>query len=69
MPGLYLGCAFHSGGFAYNPAAGFLLAECVADGQTSLEITAFSPNRFAPGATAEYLAVTVIQADAVRRRH
>lgn len=22
LPGLYLGCAFHSGGFAYNPVAG-----------------------------------------------
>ena len=69
LPGLYLGCAFHSGGFAYNPAAGFLLAEYVTSGQTSLDVMAFSPNRFAPGPTAEYLAATVIQADAVRRRH
>ena len=22
LPGFYIGCAFHSGGFAYNPAAG-----------------------------------------------
>lgn len=69
LPGLYLGCAFHSGGFAYNPAAGFLLAECVADGKTSLDVTAFSPNRFAAADTAAYLATTVTQADAVRRRH
>jgi glycine/D-amino acid oxidase-like deaminating enzyme len=69
LPGLYLGCAFHSGGFAYNPAAGSLLAEYVADGQTSLDVTAFSPNRFAAADTAAYLAATVTQADAVRRRH
>lgn len=69
LPGLYLGCAFHSGGFAYNPAAGLLLAESVADGRTSVDVTAFSPNRFAAADTAAYLATTVTQADAVRRRH
>lgn len=69
LPGLYLGCAFHSGGFAYNPAAGFLLAEYVADGETSIDVTTFSPNRFAADGTAAYLAETVTQADAVRRRH
>jgi sarcosine oxidase, subunit beta len=69
LPGLYLGCAFHSGGFAYNPAAGSLLAEYVADGQTSIDVTTFSPNRFAAADTAAYLATTVTQGDAVRRRH
>jgi glycine/D-amino acid oxidase-like deaminating enzyme len=69
LPGLYLGCAFHSGGFAYNPAAGSLLADYVADGQASLDVTAFSPNRFAAVDTAAYLAEAVTQADAVRRRH
>jgi glycine/D-amino acid oxidase-like deaminating enzyme len=68
-PGLYIGCAFHSGGFAYNPAAGLLLAEYVVDGRTQFDISAFSPNRFAPSAVADYLARSVPQAEAVRRRH
>jgi sarcosine oxidase subunit beta len=69
LPGLYLGCAFHSGGFAYNPAAGLLLAELVADGRTQIDISAFAPDRFAPTEVADYLATTVAQEAAVRRRH
>lgn len=69
LPGLYLGCAFHSGGFAYNPAAGLLLAELVADGRTQIDLSAFSPDRFAPSEVADYLASTVTQEAAVRRRH
>jgi glycine/D-amino acid oxidase-like deaminating enzyme len=70
FPGLYVGCAFHSGGFAYNPAAGQLLAEYVADGRTSIDVSAFSPDRFiSHSAVDEYLAATVAQEDAVRRRH
>lgn len=69
LPGLYLGCAFHSGGFAYNPAAGLLLAEFVADGRTQIDVSAFAPDRFAPNEVADYLATTVAQEAAVRRRH
>lgn len=69
LPGLYLGCAFHSGGFAYNPAAGLLLAQLVADGRTQIDIRAFSPDRFAVSEVADYLATTVAQEAAVRRRH
>jgi sarcosine oxidase subunit beta len=69
LPGLYAGCGFHSGGFAYNPVAGELLAEFVAEGRTSIDVRAFSPNRFAADAVGEYLATTVTQAGAVRRRH
>ncbi len=69
LPGLYLGCAFHSGGFAYNPAAGLLLAQLVADGRTQIDISAFAPDRFAPSEVADYLATTVAQEAAVRRRH
>lgn len=69
LPGLFLGCAFHSGGFAYNPAAGLLLAEFVADGRTQIDVSAFAPDRFAPGEAADYLAMTVAQEAAVRRRH
>ena len=69
LPGLYVGVAFHSGGFAYNPVAGLLMAEYVADGRTSIDVSAFSPNRFDPDDVAAYLATTVAQKDAVRRRH
>jgi sarcosine oxidase, subunit beta len=69
LPGLFLGCAFHSGGFAYNPAAGLLLAEMVATGRTQIDLRAFSPNRFLPAVTGAYLDSTVTQAHAVRRRH
>ncbi len=69
LPGLYLGCAFHSGGFAYNPAAGLLLADFVADGQARIDVSAFSLNRFDAVSVAEYLAITVPQEAAVQRRH
>ena len=69
IPGLYTGLAFHSGGFAYNPAAGQLLAELVADGRASVDVGAFSPDRFDPREAEAYLATTVPQSHAVRRRH
>jgi sarcosine oxidase, subunit beta len=69
LPGLFTGLAFHSGGFAYNPAAGRLLAEFVADGRPSVDVDAFSPDRFDPHETDAYLATTIPQKSAVRRRH
>lgn len=69
FPGLYLAMAFHSGGFAYNPVAGFLMAEYVMDGRTSIDIRAFSPDRFRARQVKEYLALTLKQKDFVRRRH
>ena len=54
FPGLFVGVAFHSGGFAYNPAAGALLAGCVADGRPEIDIGDFSPNRFDPEETDAY---------------
>jgi len=69
IPGLYVGVAFHSGGFAYNPAAGLLLAELVADGRTHIDVSAFAPERFSEAETREYLALTLQQKDLVRRRH
>jgi glycine/D-amino acid oxidase-like deaminating enzyme len=69
LPGLFVGCAFHSGGFAYNPVAGLLLAEYITDGRTALDVTAFSPDRFDPDQVDSYLAATVPQKAAVRRRH
>jgi sarcosine oxidase, subunit beta len=69
FPGLYVGCGFHSGGFAYNPVAGELLAEYVVEGKTRIDLSSFSPNRFDPAAVQDHLATTVTQANAVRRRH
>jgi 4-methylaminobutanoate oxidase (formaldehyde-forming) len=69
LPGLYVGVAFHSGGFAYNPVTGMLLAEMIVDGRTSIDVTAFSPNRFDAGEVEAYLEATVAQRDVVRRRH
>ncbi len=69
LNGLFVGTAFHSGGFAYNPASGLLLAEFVADGRTSIDVSSFSPDRFDPAETEEYLATTVPQKHAARRRH
>jgi glycine/D-amino acid oxidase-like deaminating enzyme len=69
LDGLYVGVAFHSGGFAYNPVTGMLLAELVAEGKTKLDISSFSPSRFSQDETREYLATTVPQKNASRRRH
>ena len=69
LPGLYVGVAFHSGGFAYNPVAGMLLAEYVADGRATIDVRAFSPDRFARDETDDYLAITLAQKDVFRRRH
>jgi glycine/D-amino acid oxidase-like deaminating enzyme len=69
LPGFFVAVAFHSGGFAYNPVAGLLMAEYVAEGRTSIDVSAFSPNRFDSDEVAAYLATTVEQKDAVKRRH
>ena len=39
LPGLVVGAAFHSGGFAYSPVAGLLLAELAAGDATSVDVT------------------------------
>jgi glycine/D-amino acid oxidase-like deaminating enzyme len=69
LPGLFLGVSFHSGGFSYNPVAGLLLAELVADGKTFMDISAFSPDRFSREQIEAHLSTTVTQSQAVRRRH
>lgn len=69
LPGLYLATAFHSGGFAYSPVSGLLLAEYVADGHTSIDVSAFSPDRFERKAVERYLASTLRQRDAFQKRH
>lgn len=69
LPGLYLGLAFHSGGFAYNPAAGYLLAQLITQGQAEVDLAPYAPERFDAAATDAYLAHTIAQQDAVARRH
>jgi sarcosine oxidase, subunit beta len=69
LPGLFVAASFHSGGFSYNAVAGQLMAELVVDGQASIDVRAFSPDRFDPAATEQHLATTVRQCEAVRRRH
>ncbi|MEO7297980.1 MAG: FAD-binding oxidoreductase [Verrucomicrobiota bacterium] len=69
LPGLFLGVGFHSGGFAYNPASGQMLAEFVSEGRTSIDVSAFSPDRFSREETADYLKMTLSQQNVVRRRH
>ena len=69
LPGLFVGASFHSGGFSYNPVAGLLLAECVVDGQVSIDISKFSPNRFQDADVEAHLAKTLRQSDVENRRH
>ncbi len=69
LPGLLLGAAFHSGGFAYNPVAGKLLAELATAGATELDIAAFSPARFSAAATEAYLDSRLRQREVFSRRH
>ncbi|MCY4090216.1 MAG: FAD-binding oxidoreductase [Caldilineaceae bacterium] len=69
LSGLVVGAAFHSGGFAYSPVAGLLLAELAADEETSVDISTFSPARFSAQDTDAYLARTVVEGEVFRRRH
>ena len=69
FPGLYVASAFHSGGFAYNPVMGLLLAELIVDGKTSVDISEWSPERFDPRAVDDYLGSSISQAQVARRRH
>ena len=69
LSGLVVGAAFHSGGFAYSPVAGLLLAELAAGEEPSVDISTFSPARFSARDTDAYLARTVVEGEAFRRRH
>ena len=69
LPGLMVAVSFHSGGFSYNTAAGFFLAEWITKGETSVDLQAFSPDRFDGQEVENHLATQVPQNQAVRRRH
>lgn len=67
--GLFVGLCFHSGGFSYSPASGRFLAEYVARGAPSIDLTAFRPGRTPAEDTQAYLAATISQEQSFRRRH
>jgi sarcosine oxidase subunit beta len=69
LPGLFVATAFHSGGYSYSPVAGYLLAELIAEGTTSIDLSPFAPDRFTASETEEHLAITIPQCQAIRRRH
>ena len=56
VEGLYVGAHFHSGGFAYNPVSGLLIAEHVVDGETRINSDMYSPTRFGSVDTDGFLA-------------
>jgi len=67
--GLYLGTNFHSGGFAYNPVAGLLIAEHVVNGETSIDSDRYLPSRFIEFDTKSYLDKTYNIQDVEIKRH
>jgi glycine/D-amino acid oxidase-like deaminating enzyme len=69
IPGLYVAASFHSGGYSYSAVAGRLMAEFVTDGNASMDISAFSPDRFDTAVTQNHLSETIAQRCAIRRRH
>ena len=55
LPGLFLGTNFNSGGFGYHTVAGLLLTEFILEGRTRIDVTEFSPDRFANFDTKAFL--------------
>lgn len=49
LPGFYMAAGHEGDGIALSPVTGRLMAELIADGKTSYDITPFSPNRFLKG--------------------
>ena len=67
--GLFVGSNFHSGGFAYNPVAGQLIAEHVVDGETSIETKRYLPERCKGFDTKSYLQNSMTIEDMKFKRH
>ena len=51
LPGFYMAAGHEGDGIALSPVTGRLMAELIAEGKTSYDITPFSPNRFLKGGT------------------
>ncbi len=70
LEGLYVGAHFHSGGFAYNPVSGLLLAEHIVDGGTRINSEMYSPARFEGVVDTEaFLAAPIMHHDMGVVRH
>ncbi len=70
IPGLFVALGFHSGGFAYNPGVGELLADYVTYGKPrTADIDSWSLNRFDSEEVRHYTERIIAQRDVARRRH
>ena len=69
VEGLFVGAHFHSGGFAYNPVSGLLIAEHVVDGGTSIDSEMYSPARFGSIDTDSFLAAPIMHDEMGVVRH
>ena len=69
VDGLFVGAHFHSGGFAYNPVSGLLIAEHVVDGGTSIDSEMYSPARFGHVDTDTFLAAPIMHDEMGVVRH
>ena len=69
VEGLFVGAHFHSGGFAYNPVSGLLIAEHVMDGGTSIDSEMYSPARFGSIDTDSFLAAPIMHDEMGVVRH
>ena len=69
VAGLYVGTNFHSGGFAYNPSSGLLIAEHVVEGKTRFNTDVYSPSRFEHVDVDEFLSEPVMHNSMGRVRH
>ena len=69
VQGLFVGAHFHSGGFAYNPVSGLLVAEHVVDGGTRIDTELYSPARFGEVDTEAFLATPVTNEELGHARH
>ena len=69
VAGLFVGAHFHSGGFAYNPVSGLLIAEHVVDGGTRINSEMYSPARFGSVDTDAFLEAPIMHDDMGVVRH
>ena len=69
VEGLFIGAHFHSGGFAYNPVSGLLVAEHVVDGGTRIDTELYSPARFGEVDTEAFLATPMTNEEIGHARH
>ncbi len=69
VEGLFVGAHFHSGGFAYNPVSGLLIAEHVVDGGTRIDSEMYSPARFGNVDTEAFLSAPIMHDEMGVVRH